>query len=219
MASSTWSGADLVDARTAQHAHGRDTVALGGLAAAAALWLAADVPASRTFAACVAALAGLGAGLELLLALSGRDRADRCADDMIVAGFLAQGRQDPVSLAVEARCCELASPRTRRRLARAIRTAIRIERARQSRFSRQLQALPPVRGLAANAALAELVATRIEQAPCDPRAVVLVARILEPPSDLVAVPSLHEQNRRVRGDLLRAARLLDAASEVASRSG
>jgi len=48
---------------------------------------------------------------------------------------------------------------------------------------------------------------------------VLVARVLEPPSDLVALPSLREQNRRVRSDLLRAARLLDMASEVASRSG
>jgi hypothetical protein len=219
MAASTWAGADLVDARIAQHAHARDCVVLGSMAAGATLWVVGGVETLRPFATCLAGVAVVAAGLELLLALSGRDRADRCADDMIVAGFLAQGRLDPVSLAVEARRCELASLRTRRRLAHALRTAIRVERARGRRFGRQVSALPPIRGLAANAALAELVAARLEQEPCDPRAVVLVARVLEPPSDLVALPSLREQNRRVRSDLLRAARLLDMASEVASRSG
>jgi hypothetical protein len=219
MASSTWAGGDLVDARSAQHVHGRDGLALGALAALAALWIAAGVAAFRPFAVCVAGLAALAAGVELLFALSGGERADRAADDMIVAGFLAQGRLDAVSLAVEARRCELASPRMRRRLVRALRTAVRIELAPPSRFSRQLAALPPVRGLAANAALAELVACRLEQEPCDPRAVVLVARLLEPPSDLAATPSPREQDRRVRGDLLRAAALLDVASEVGSRSG
>jgi hypothetical protein len=218
MASATWAGADLVAACTAQHAHGRDCALLGGLAGAAGLWLAAGGASFRSFAACVAALAALAAGLELILSLSGRDRGDRCADDMIVAGFHANGRADPVSLAVEARRRELSSPATRRRLADAIRRAVRVECARGSRLARQVSALPPVRGLAANAALAELIATRLEQEPCDPRAVVLVARILEPQSDLVAWPSLLERNRQVRGDLLHVARLLDAASEARSRA-
>lgn len=218
MTCGAWAGAELVEARTAQRARGRDCAMLGALAGGAGLWLGAGVSPLRPFATCVALLASLAAAIELLLTMAGRDRGDRCADDLIVSGFDAQGRADAVSLAVDARRRELCSSAARRRLARAVRTAVRVESARGSRLARQVTALPPVRGLAANAALAELVATRLEQEPCDPRAVILVARILEPQSDLLAWPSLRERDRQVRGDLLRVARMLDSASEARSRA-
>jgi hypothetical protein len=113
------------------------------------------------------------------------------ADELILAGRDGEGRQTPVDNAVAARIASIAAPRSRHRLAEDLRRRVRLATAPMRPVpgdARRYQ-IPPI-GVAERqvfldeGSLALEVADRIEQAPTDPRALVILQRLVANPPTL-----------------------------------
>jgi len=179
----TWPGAELLSARSIERIvwrQCRTTLAAGVLAIG---WYLGPFPEPGpllgyfTIGVAVAVIA------EAVLAAIQRDRADRCADELIERGFHPDGRSDPVSRAVQARVAELCSPRNQRRLADALRWQLELE-TRPAHIRARCPA--PATGLVAHAGRVERIAAAMEGDPCDPRVPIRVARLLTTPPPAAA---------------------------------
>ncbi len=107
-----------------------------------------------------------------------RDRADRCADEVIERGFAAAGRSDAVSRAVRARAGMVAAEASRRRVASALRRQLKLEAAPARTVRARNAALLLPCGFTAHAERVGQIADAIERGPCDPRAVIRAGRLL-----------------------------------------
>jgi hypothetical protein len=169
----------------------------------------------------VAIVAGIGSLLLLLgegiAARHQRDGAIECADDLILSGYLGQGGSTPIDRAVSSRVERIESQRARRRLAEDLRWRVRLAEGacRPSPGLIRASAYPPLgrhRGVYLNQAPLILgLAADIEVHPVDPRALVILQRIVCLP------PAEHDRDARAREEELRvdlhaATTLLDHAN-------
>jgi hypothetical protein len=167
-----WPGAELVSARSIQRAmakQGRTSALAGALAVG---WRLGPLPEPERLLDYIIFGITIALVIEGLVAAMQRDRGDRSADDLIEGGFTAEGRDDPVSLAVQERIRHVSSERNRRKLADALRWQLERE-ARPAEIRAGYQR----------------IAAAIERAPCDPRVPIRIARLLGEPARLSADPS------------------------------
>jgi hypothetical protein len=99
----SWPCAELASARSIERVARRQARACALAGAIAIAWQLGPLPAPEPLLGDVVLGLAVALVLEVLVAAMQRDRADRCADELIAAGFAADGRSDPVSRAVRAR--------------------------------------------------------------------------------------------------------------------
>jgi hypothetical protein len=183
----TWHGDELArslaDARTAAR---RRWTYLAAFAAGAG-W-ALVVPGGRMLGAAIALAALAGAAAETALVVLRRDAADRAADQLIDEGFPVRGRGDTVAGSVQRRIERLTAPQWRRQLAASLRWHLEQERLREAGRTPRPRPVPPIRGLLAHERMVCEIAAMLERPGADPRACMLVTRILTSPPGLPATP-------------------------------
>ena len=157
------------------------------------------------------------------------EEAIACADELILAGFFGDARRTRIEQAVSRRLCSIETPRARRRLANALRWRLRLAdgTTRPSPGYIRASAFPPLgrsqrRVFLDERLLIAAMADRIEQAPVDPRALVILWGMVTgpPPLDEVDEPA---NAREVRSLLHSAWALIkddsfDAAAPAADRA-
>jgi hypothetical protein len=171
MSAPAWPGAELAAARSVQQVVRRQVQASAVLGGLALVWRLGPVPKPEPLLGYVIFGVAVALVAEIVVGAAERDRAARCADDLIEAGFVAAGRSDPVSRAVQERVHQVLSERNRRRVASAL--CWRLELG-----------TPPPAGLGAHADRVRRIAAAVERGPCDARALVRLNRLLgtpEPP--------------------------------------
>jgi hypothetical protein len=182
MTAHTWPGAELHSAHSIQHAVHRQAWASALAGALAVAWRLGPLPAPEPLLGYVVLGVAVTLVIELLVGAMQRDRADRCADELIERGFAAAGRSDAVSRAVQARAGEVASEASRRRIASALRWQLELETAHAPSVRARNAALLPPCGFTAHAERVGQIADAIERGPCDPRAVIRIGRLLSAPA-------------------------------------
>jgi hypothetical protein len=201
----TWTGAELVSARSIERTLRRQRNALAVLAAAAAAGLALVPAGPERLLGAIAAAAAIGAVAVSVAVVYERDRGDGEADALIEDGFLHEGRDDAVSRAVADRVARLESDRKRRSLAGALRAHVELDRSPPPPAPRG-QATPVLRGLGEHSAVVERIASEFERGTCDPRAIIQVERLLTMPP---ATPPSDDDRAELARRLRRIARLLE----------
>jgi hypothetical protein len=182
MTAHTWPGAELACAQSIQravHRQARTSALVGALAVA---WRLGPLPAPEPLLGYVVFGVAVTLVVELLVGAMQRDRADRCADELIERGFAAAGRSDAVSRAVQARAGKVVSEPNRRRIANALRWQLELEAAPAPTVRARNAALMLPSGFTAHADRVGHIADAIERGPCDPRAVIRVGRLLSAPA-------------------------------------
>ena len=181
MTVTTWPGAELASARSIEHVVRRQAQACALAALVTVAWRLGPLPGPQRLLGYVVLGLALTLMAELLVGAMQRDRAERCADDLIESGFPVEGRTDPVSRAVRARIREVVSERHRRRVANALRWQLELEARPASLVLARNGALLPPCGFGAHAERIVRIADAIERAPCDPRALIRISRLLSTP--------------------------------------
>ncbi len=182
MTAHNWPGAELACALSIQRAVHRQAWASALAGAIAVAWRLGPLPAPEPLLGYVVFGVAVTLVLELLVGAMQRDRADRCADELIERGFAALGRSDPVSRAVRARAGKVASEPHRRRIANALRWQLELEAAPTPTVRARNTALMLPGGFTAHAERVGQIADAIERGPCDPRAVIRIGRLLSAPA-------------------------------------
>ncbi len=206
-----------------QRAMQRQLAALALFVGACVAWRIAPVHEPEPIVVIVAGIGSLLLLGEGIAARHQRDGAIDCADDLILSGFLGQAGSTPIDRAVSSRVERIESQRARRRLAGDLRWRVRLAEGacRPSPGLIRASAYPPLgrqRHVYLNSAPLILdLAAEIESHPVDPRALVILHRIVCLP------PAEHDRDARTREDELRAdlhaaATLVDHATGR-SRSG
>jgi len=144
----------------------------------------------------VLVVGSIGLVVELAVGWPKHEEAAECADELIFWGFCGDARRTPVERAVSDRLLSLEKPRSRRRLANDLRWRLKLAEgtARPSPGYIRASAFPPLgrsqrRVLMGERPLVTKLAARIEQAPVDSRALVILRRFVTvpPPLDAVAL--------------------------------
>jgi hypothetical protein len=188
-----------------QRAMRRQLAALALFLAACMAWRIAPLYEPEPIVAIVAGIGSLLLLGEGIAARHQRDGAIDCADDLILSGFLGQAGSTPIDRAVSSRVESIESQRARRRLAEDLRWRVRPAEGacRPSPGLIRASAYPPLgrhRGVYLNQAPLILgLAAEIEVHPVDPRALVILHRIVCLP------PAEHDRDARAREEELRAA--------------
>ena len=212
MATGTWHGDDLARSVSAAHtAAGRRWTYLAATAAGSGWALA--VGGGRATGIAVAAIALSGAAVETALVAIRREAADRAADQLIEQGFPVSGRDDAVAGLVRRRVERLTAPCRRRRLAASLRRQLQQERMHAARPTRGTRPAPPIRGLLAHDRLVCEIAAMLERPGADPRACVLLTRILTSPPGHPATADDPRGSRQLAASLARIHALLAAGAD------
>jgi hypothetical protein len=177
----TWSGAELVSARSIERTLQRQRNVLAALAVAAAAGLALGPPAAEPSLGAVSVIAAAGLVVVSVARVYERDRGDRSADALIEGGFRYERRADAVSSAVAERVARLESDRKRRSLAGALRAHVELDRTPRSPAEARCATAPVLRGLGDHSDVVERIASEFERGACDPRAIIRVERLLTMP--------------------------------------
>jgi hypothetical protein len=200
-----------------QRAMQRQLAALALFVAACLAWRVAPVHEPEPIVAIVAGIGSLLLMGEGIAARHQRDGAVACADDLILSGFWGQVGSTPIDRAVCSRVERIESQRARRRLAEDLRWRVRLAEGacRPSPGLIRASAFPPLgrqRGVYLNQAPMILgLAAEIESHPVDPRALVILHRIVcLPPAQQDR--DARAQEDELRADLRAAATLLDHAA-------
>lgn len=154
---------------------------------ACAVWRLCPLHEPEPFVAVLLTLTALAVVVELALVWA-RHEAIACADELILAGFFGGARRTRIEQAVSHRLCSIETPRARRRLANALRWRLRLANGmtRPSPGYLRASAFPPLDSAGRRVFLEEQprlakVADRIEQSSVDPRALVILWRIVAMP--------------------------------------
>lgn len=190
----------------------RQTLATAALVAACALWWPLPVGRPSMVATCavLGAIALVVASVALLFA---HERARVYTDQLILTGCRPVHQSTPVVHALAQRIARIETSRSRRGLADSLRWRLRLSEAAPMPATNHPRAafLPMTRSergvFAAERQLVAAVADRLEQAPAEPRALVLLWDVLRRPSQDGEAAA--EELRRA---LLTAARLIDLGS-------
>jgi hypothetical protein len=188
-------------------------IALGVFLGGCAMWRFSPLHEPEPFTGAVIAVGGLVLGVVLMLGWSKHDEAVTCVDDVILSGRFAvtTAGGTPVQRAVSHRVASIETPRSRRRLASDLRWRLKLAdgTARPSPGYMRASAFPPLgpserRILLEERALVLSMIGRLERAPVNPQALVILWRVVTTP------PRLDGDGGRVAGEELR--RRLHAAS-------
>lgn len=175
----------------------RQVAAVALLVVAAGVWRLSPLhePEPFTLATIVAGSATLA--VELVFAWAEREEADHYADELILAGFCETTRQTPIGRAIARRLARLETPRARAALAQGLRWRIRLANGwtRPSPGYVRATSYPPLTPaqrlvFREDSELIAAIATRIEQEPADPRALIIAQR-------LITLPQTRDPTRRV----------------------
>lgn len=166
MAGHAWAGAGIRSAASRQRTALRQAAALAGLMICG-LTLLAAAPAG-VLVQLIVALAAVGLIGELALALRSRHRLAAGCDELILQGYQAEGRSDPVSAAVRTRRSRLLGPR-RRLLITALRFQMAEAAERHWQFRAPVSRYPD---------LLERIVAALERDAADARAVILLERLV-----------------------------------------
>ena len=170
MAGPAWPGSEVRSAADRQRTAIRQAVALAAFTVAGSTWVAAAEADSVALLA--TALAGAALVVELTLALLARDRLRRGADDLILEGFRPHVRDDQVSAAVRNRTSQLRGPARRVVLAQ-VRFQAGLAGDSNAAFRAPVARYP---------VLLERIAAGLEDEGVDPRAVILLRRLICEPA-------------------------------------
>jgi hypothetical protein len=193
----------------------RQGIALFLLAIGALAWKLAPGHEPEPFVGWLTALGMAGVVVEAGIVIVQRGRERRAANELIEAGFRPGDRADLVSDAVRVRIEQLTGERTRRALARGLREELRLAQHPPRPWPR---ALPPARRFIEHADLIILIAATIEHAPCDPRALILLDRLLRTPDiESCWKPSDHHDPNPTHQSLHQIAGLLELPAEQAPK--
>jgi hypothetical protein len=208
---------DLARKLETQRSMRRQLAALAVFVAACVAWGIAPLHEPEPIVAIVAGIGSLLLLGEGIAARHQRDGAMDCADDLILSGFLGKAGTTPIDRAVSSRVERIQRQRARRRLAEDLRWRVRLAEGacRPSPGLIRASAYPPLgrqRPVYLNQASLILdLAAEVESHPVDPRALVILHRIVCLP------PAEHDRDAQAREDELRAdlrvaAALLDHAT-------
>jgi hypothetical protein len=201
-----------------RRAIGRQCVALVGLLAGCAAWRLSPLGEPEPYVGLVLAVGGVILAVALVLDQLERDREASYADELIVTGFSSTVARTPVEQAVRRRVEWVERPRSRRRLANALRWRLRAADGTLPPSPGYMRAavLPPLVAYERQALLTEHAAVRsmadlVARGPADPRALVLLWSVISAP------PSLDAVDGRDAGEELR--RRLRAAQAIMEGTG
>jgi hypothetical protein len=190
----------------------RQALATAALVAACALWwaLPLDRPSMVATYAAVGAIALVVASVALFFA---HERARVHTDQLILTGCRPVHQSAPVVHALARRIARIETSRSRRGLADSLRWRLRLSEATPVPATNHPRAafLPMTRSergvYAAERELVAAVADRLERAPAEPRALVLLWDVLRRPSQ-----DSNAAAEELRRALVTAARLIDLGS-------
>jgi hypothetical protein len=191
-------------------------IALGVFLAGCAMWRFSPLREPEPFTGAVIAVGGLVLGIVILLGWLRHEEAITCTDDVILSGFLTTTQDTPVQKAVSHRLATIEKPRSRRRLASDLRWRLKLAdgTARPSPGYMRASVVPPLgpserRVLLDERRLVLTMTERLERAPVDPQALVILWRVVTAP------PRLDCDGDRLAGEELRCR--LRAASALMTR--
>ena len=203
----------LVSALEAQRRVRRQIASLIALVVACATWWLAPINEPQPLTGIIIGVGALALVVEFLVEWSKRDAAGEYADDLILSGFLGTARRSRIERAVSRRIDWMEESRSRKRLASALRWRVRLAQGRvlPSPGLVRACAYPPLgeqRGVYLEQAPLILgIAERIEHTAVDPRALVVLWRIITTPPQAATGPNEHDDEVRRRFRV--AASLLD----------
>jgi hypothetical protein len=199
----------------------RQCRALAGVLVGCAAWRLSPLGEPEAYTGLVLLIGSAALIVDLGVGSVERARATAYADELILSGFACQSARTPIERAVSDRLGWVEKPRVRHRLARDLRWRLRLADGtlRASPGYMRASVLPPLVAYERQALLAEYrrvreMADRIDRAPADPRALVLLWSVVSAPPSLetaVARDAGEELRRRLRS----AAAILDLPEDVA----
>ena len=189
---------DLARALRAQRAIRDEAAGLALLVLTFGVWWLSPLAEPQPFTGAVLLVAGTTLAGATAVASICHERVIEGADALILAGFLGDRRRTPVERAVWDRLCWIERPRSRRRLAQALRWRLRLATgaARLSPGYLRAAAYPPLgpserSALLDSAQLVVAVADEVAAATVDPRALVLLWALVGQPTHH---PSRYDQD-------------------------
>ena len=178
----------MAQALAEQRAAADQAAGLGVFLGACAVWRLCPLHEPEPFVAVLLILGAVAVVVELALVWARHEEAIACADELILAGFFGDARRTRIELAVSRRLCSIETPRERRRLANALRWRLRLAEGttRPSPGYLRASAFPPLGSAGRRVFLEEQrrlvkVADQIERSNVDPRALVILWRIVAMP--------------------------------------
>lgn len=218
--SSFGSTSELAHTLVVQRAVRRQVVAVALLVTAAAVWRLTPLHEPEPFTLATIAIGSAILVIELAVAWSERAETDHYADELILAGFSEPMRRTPVGCAVANRRLRLQSPRTRRTLAEALRWRVRLANGwtRPSTGYVRASVYPPLSPAQrevfhADSDLIALIADRIQREPADPRALIILERLITLPPNCDPLHHTSIDADEIRGQLHTARQLINAPTE------
>ena len=178
---------------------------VGVFLAGCATWWIAPIQTPQPFVGVVIFVGGIALLVELMVGWAAHEEALMCADELILAGFCGDARRTPIEQTVWHRQCSMEKPRSRRRLADALRWRLRLAdgTTRPSPGYVRACVFPPLsrsqrRALLDERPLVIQMADRVERAPVDPRALVILWAFVTvpPPLELQNDQRAYEELRR-----------------------
>jgi hypothetical protein len=207
----------LAHVLASRRAIGRQCLALAALLAGCLVWRLSPLGEPEPYVGLVLLVGGAILAVDLGLDRLERDRETRHADALIVAGFICEAARTPVEQAIRRRLEWVERPRSRHRLARALRWRLRIADGTVTPSPGYVRAavLPPLVAYERQALLAEhaavwAMADRVDRGPADPRALVLLWSVISTPPSLGAAEG-RDAGRELRRRLHAAQALLEGA--------
>jgi hypothetical protein len=174
-----------------QHAIVDQATGLGVFLAGFFAWWVAPIQTPQPFVGGVIFFGGIALAVELAFGWATHEEAIMCADELILAGFCGEARRTPIEQTVWHRMCAIEKSRSRRHLANALRWRLRLAdgATRPSPGYIRACAFPPLSRSQRRALLDERrsvvdMADRVEQAPVDPRALVILWGFVTAPPQL-----------------------------------
>ena len=166
----------------------RQCVALGAVLAGCVVWWLSPLEEPEPLVGWVLLVGGVVLLVDLGLGAVEHARATAHADELILAGFTRLSGRTPIGRAVAHRLCWVQRPRARHRLANDLRRRLRLADGslHPSRGYMRATVLRPLAACERRALLDEYplvssLADRVERAPVDPRALVLLWSVVSAP--------------------------------------
>ena len=169
----------------------RQCVALAGVLVGFAAWRLSPLGEPEPYTGFVLVIGSAALIVDLAMERFERARATAYADELILSGFTFQSARTPIEQAVSHRLDWVVKPGARHRLSRELRWRLRLADGSLAGSPGYLRAsvLPPLVAYERQALLAEYgrvreMADRIDRAPADPRALVLLWSVVSAPPSL-----------------------------------
>lgn len=198
----------------------RQCVALAGVLVGFAAWRLSPLGEPEPYTGFVLVIGSAALIVDLAMERFERARATAYADELILSGYTFQSARTPIEQAVSHRLDWVVKPGARHRLSRELRWRLRLADGSLGGSPGYLRAsvLPPLVAYERQALLAEYgrvreMADRIDRAPADPRALVLLWSVVSAPPSL-DTPVGREAGEELRRRLRSAAAILELPEDA-----